>query len=270
MLTAARPAQDRSAHWYTVEGKPLHEVPKAKGGGVRSTTLADARKMGLLPSVSSVLKDVLTKGEGLINWRIEQAILAVTTAPPLEGESLEDRIKRVLPEMDVERKMAAEKGTAIHDCMEKLLSEKDCEIPANCQVEVTAALNFMVKYMEDNQLHPIACEEVLVGNGYAGTVDLVLHGDKDGDRWVVLDFKTSKSGFKAADHAIQLGAYAAAWHKRVAPAEVGSIRTGNVYISTGEPGLVELVEYDDWFRDYEAFDHLCAVWRYLKRYDPCA
>jgi len=44
-----------SGHWYTVDGKAAHTQPtKTKGAKpIRSTTLADAKRLGLLPSVSA-------------------------------------------------------------------------------------------------------------------------------------------------------------------------------------------------------------------------
>ena len=43
-------------HWYTQDGKPMHWVDKADGKGTRNTTLRDARKLNLLPSVTNILK----------------------------------------------------------------------------------------------------------------------------------------------------------------------------------------------------------------------
>ncbi len=37
----------KSQHWYDRDGKAVFEVPKAKGGGTRPTTIADARKLNL-------------------------------------------------------------------------------------------------------------------------------------------------------------------------------------------------------------------------------
>ena len=35
----------KSQHWYDRDGKAVFEVPKAKGDGMRATTIADARKL---------------------------------------------------------------------------------------------------------------------------------------------------------------------------------------------------------------------------------
>ena len=73
-----------SAHWYQRDGVPLHTVLSAKGEP-RPTTLRDARKLGLLPSVTNIL-GVIAK-PGLTSWLQEQAVLAALTLPRIEGES---------------------------------------------------------------------------------------------------------------------------------------------------------------------------------------
>ena len=71
-ITAARVATLESSHWYdSATGEPRHEIPKAKGDGMRKPTIADARKLKLLPSVTSILK-VIDK-PALTTWKIEQA-----------------------------------------------------------------------------------------------------------------------------------------------------------------------------------------------------
>jgi len=62
----------KSMHWYDRDGKAVFEVPKAKGDGMRATTIADARKLNLYPSVTTVLS-VIAKPAGLLQpaagWR---------------------------------------------------------------------------------------------------------------------------------------------------------------------------------------------------------
>jgi hypothetical protein len=55
-----------NAHWYRRDGEPLHSVPSAKGEP-RPTTLRDARKLGLLPSVTNVL-GVINMGQFLARY----------------------------------------------------------------------------------------------------------------------------------------------------------------------------------------------------------
>ena len=76
----------------------MHSVPSAKGTSqsatMRPTTLRDARKLGLLPSVTNVL-GVINKPE-LVEWKMTQAVLAALTLPRLEGEGEDAFAKRVV------------------------------------------------------------------------------------------------------------------------------------------------------------------------------
>ena len=67
-----------AAHWYQRDGQPLHTVLSAKGEP-RPTTLRDARKLDLLPSVTNIL-GVIAKPE-LTAWLQEQAVMAALTLP---------------------------------------------------------------------------------------------------------------------------------------------------------------------------------------------
>ena len=54
-------------HWYTVTGKACHTQPKTKGDGERSTTLRDARKLKLKPSVTTILGATVSPGLVTVN-----------------------------------------------------------------------------------------------------------------------------------------------------------------------------------------------------------
>ena len=73
-----------SAHWYQRDGVACHTVPSLKGEP-RPTTLRDARKLGLLPSVTNIL-GVIAKPE-LTAWLQEQAVMAALTLPRIAGET---------------------------------------------------------------------------------------------------------------------------------------------------------------------------------------
>ena len=82
-------------------------------------TLADARKLNLLPSVTTVLR-ILDK-PALNEWKIEQGVLAVMTTPQLPGEEMDAFIHRVLhveKVQDQEGKKARDRGTDIHAALE--------------------------------------------------------------------------------------------------------------------------------------------------------
>ena len=100
-----------SGHWYHRDGTPCYEI-EGKGGKMRPTTLRDARKLGLVPSVTSIIR--LAAAPGLVNWQIEQAILASLTLPRVDGETDEQFIARVRKDAAEQALKARERGTQIH------------------------------------------------------------------------------------------------------------------------------------------------------------
>src|SRR5512137_708288 len=99
------------AHWYQRNGVPLHTVPSAKGEP-RPTTLRDARKLGLYPSVTNIL-GVIAKPE-LDSWKQEHAVLSALTLPREPGESEDAFAKRVVRDALATRDSAADFGTGFH------------------------------------------------------------------------------------------------------------------------------------------------------------
>src|SRR2546426_12684400 len=75
-----------ASYWYLRDGRPFHEIAKKDGSGNRPVTLADARKVLAVPSVTNVL-GVLAK-PSLEAWKIEQGILSALTLPRQHGEEL--------------------------------------------------------------------------------------------------------------------------------------------------------------------------------------
>ena len=81
---------------------------------MRKTTLADARKLGLVPSVTTILK--VLAAPALESWKIEQACLALLTSPRQADERDDAFVKRILQTdrvQDQEAAAAAERGTEI-------------------------------------------------------------------------------------------------------------------------------------------------------------
>src|SRR4051812_25248796 len=106
-----------STHWYRRDGQPCYQVPRAKGDGMRDTTLADARKLDLVPSVSLILK--CAAAPGLENWKLRKMLEAALTLPRHEGESLDDFSERVISDSQEQGKKAAERGTDLHAAIEQ-------------------------------------------------------------------------------------------------------------------------------------------------------
>lgn len=264
--TAARTTNPEGGHWYTVDGQPAYEVA-AKSGEMRPTTLRDARKLNLLPSVTTILK-ILHK-QGLQDWLIEQAVLAALTTPRLDGEELDAFVNRVLHTervQDQESQRAKDRGTEIHNGIETVL--QGGQIAAELEPWVMPVTSYLM-----SRGTVVATEKILVGDGYAGRVDLIQNIGTDTWIW---DFKTTKKlpkSDKAWDeHVLQLGAYAAA-HDRGVKWNHRNIRTGNIYISTLEPGEFAVCEHDPetlhWGDVYwKGFKPILEFWQWSNRYKP--
>ena len=99
-----------SGHWYTKEGTPAYTTIGKTGE--QPTTLRDARKLGLLPSVTTIIGQ-LSKA-GLNTWLQQQVLLAALTLPRLPDEPESEWLSRVMQDSKATGREAAERGTAIH------------------------------------------------------------------------------------------------------------------------------------------------------------
>lgn len=259
-MTNARPYSAEGSHWYTTTGEPMYEI-QAKNGSMRNTTLADARKLNLLPSVTTILKSL--HKQALVDWLVEQAVLAVLTTPRLNGEGDDVFVQRVLHQervQDQESQAAKDRGTAIHKAMEdRFHGEKVAEDVWPWCVGAFGEIA--------SRGRVLAVESCVVGDGYAGKVDLI---QENGEIWIY-DWKTTKKlPTKGAwlEHVLQASAYAKAFAMR---GNTGNkrIRTANVYISTVEQGQFVVCEHGDWEPTYnDAFAPLLKVWQWMNDYRP--
>lgn len=268
MTTNARLQTAESSHFYTAQGDPLYEIPRADGKGMRKFTLADARKMDPkpLPSVTTILK-ILHK-QALVDWLIEQACLALMTTPRLPNEPDDAFVQRVLHTervQDQESQKARDRGTEIHAALEALFQGQ----PISDEIDpwVRPAFQAVCKYGE------LACtEKILVGAGYAGKCDLIQLAK---DCWWLWDWKSAKKlpdpakGGAWSEHRLQASAYANAWFNYLCsqPKGLEVIRTGNIYISTVECGKFVICEHAEWQQTYwYGFKPLVEHWRWSTGY----
>jgi hypothetical protein len=261
MTTTATIRTNNSCHWYFTDGRPCYELPKKDGSGMKVPTLADARKLNLLPGVTGILN--LLDKPALNDWKVTQGVLAVLTTPRLPGELDDAYVNRVLQVEKVqeqEGKTARDKGTDIHGALEAYFQGQS--VLDQWAPWVMPAAEALLK-----RGSRVTTEKILVGHGYAGRTDLILDTLS---HWEIADYKTTKKlPEKGAwdEHVLQLAAYARAWETLTAKQVAKPIRTVNCYISTVDQGKFKIVENDpNWQEAYAAFAHLVAVWQYLKGY----
>lgn len=253
----------KSSHWYTREGEPMHRIMKADGSGDRSTTITDAKRLKLLPSVTGIL-GILAK-PALESWKMNQMALATLRTPKTENEAEDYWCKRVKDAAFEQVEDAADLGSEIHAALECATAGEPWD-SERFGVYVQPVLDFIAR----EGLCITGREKRLVNgvHGFAGQTDLLFTwgGGKPG----ILDYKTKKTkpGEKVGaydEHRLQLAAYAATEYGEAALPEVKAF---NVFVSSTEPGRVDHVQHGDLSRDWAAFKMLASIWRYSKGYDP--
>lgn len=249
------------SHWYDQKGRAAHTVI-AKNGLSRDTTLADARKQNLLPSVTTVIKQTLAAPE-LERWKVTQAIHSALTLPVIPGESLEDRVRRVRDDSEAQAKEAARQGSAVHDALCKYLHDQYVpdeheRFVEELQRQIDTGFGLML-----GPVKSIWSEKSLVGDGYAGTADWLIETSQG---LAVVDFKGQdvRNGRPAdrQSYWIQLAAYARA--TGLAINLVGTIvfdrKTGAMY-----PEFRTMAEIAD---EDRIWTNLLDTWQRVKGYKP--
>lgn len=190
---------ESTSRWYYPDGRPCHTVLK-KDGEPRKANLADARKLGLIPSVTTILK-VLAK-PGLEGWKISQAIVSALTLPRDPAEDLLAFAERVAKDSQEEGLSAAKKGTNIHRVLEILVQTGQTTPGGEIYQKP------LQDWMRNRRAFNPECEIVVVGDGYAGRMDLRF---RSGETVCYADFKTQdvKKGKPNIydEYAMQLSAY---------------------------------------------------------------
>ena len=95
-ILSAKPKRGSGGHWYTATGEPRHTMPLAKGDGERNTTLRDAKKHKLFPSVTGILG--LFAKPGLDRWKQDQLLRIAYDNPRKMDETFERFADRCLLE----------------------------------------------------------------------------------------------------------------------------------------------------------------------------
>jgi hypothetical protein len=248
-----------STHYYTIDGEPMYEVPNKTKGGMRPTTLRDARKLGLRPSVSEVMK--VKAKPGLERWKQRQIVESAATIPRIKNESADAFVKRVMEDAGKHAEQAAERGTRIHDAIESWAAGED--VPNDLLKYCWSAMDKMDDtFGELSWVHEKSFAHEL---GFGGKVDLhSRQGNLVGD-WKTKEFDEGTPAAKLAydEHVIQLAAY------RVG---LGMPRASvfNAFVSVTNPGLIVVKRWseEETRRGWEMFQACFELWKLDKKYDP--
>jgi hypothetical protein len=259
----------QESHWYSHNPEtgaitPCYETSYADPSkGMRRTTLADAKKRGLLVGISTIA-NMLPK-ENLINWRIEQGIMAALTLPRLPNESEDAFCKRVIEDSEAQSLKAREWGTEIHNAIENHLNGVQ-KLPDHLDPYLDGFRDWAAKNIED--IHAL---ELTVGDpalGIAGKLDIDCTLRAVGR--TVIDTKTQRIKDGKAKFwdtfPIQLSAYA---HGRERELPGVKLNICSLIINSAEPGPVHVNLWLGGRQQYwEVFQHCLALWRYTTNYNP--
>ena len=247
-----------SQHWYDRDGNPVYEVMRADNSGMRSATLADARKMNLVPGFTSI-KDCAARPQ-LESWKQKKAILSALTATRRNSETDEELIKRVLYESQEQSRKAAEKGIILHSVIGDIVSNARVVSASDEQfaLEIAASLENVeftcgkISWQAERSFaHPI---------GFGGKIDLIGIG------WLIdiktKEFDNSTKRLAWDEHCMQLAAYRHGIN-------VPLLRCANLFISTSIPGLVRMHVWEETelSRGWQMFSALLSYWKAKTGYD---
>jgi len=122
MLVKSEHSSD-AGHWYHADtGEPAYTITKSDGTGIRNTTLRDARKLNLVPSVTTILGQIAKPG--LQTWLNQQILLSALTLPRNENEPEPAWLERVLFDSKEAGRKAAERGNTIHAIIETYFEDE--------------------------------------------------------------------------------------------------------------------------------------------------
>lgn len=246
-----------ASHWYSPDGKACHWQEKKDGSGTTPTTLAHAKRLGLYPSVTTILK-ALAK-PALTEWLCRNAATAALTTPRIDGEALDAFLERILrKDATDESEKAKDLGTRIHAVIEEWLNG----FPVT-DFALTPHVDAVMSVIKPLG-RVVWTERILIGDGYAGKADALFESE---EAITLTDFKTAgKVPDKVyPEHKLQLSAYV----QTLGNTGNKRIRTAICYISTKEPGLVKLIYHDAWQETYEmGFKPLFGTWKWMNNYYP--
>lgn len=248
------------AHYYSRDGRPTHTL-QGKNGLQRETTLKDARRLLLVPSVSEVLSVIARPG--LEAWKSEQIMMAALTLPKLHGEDEATYLARIRQDSRRQAQEAANEGTRIHASVEKFYLGKS--IPPEHWPQVEAATNAVRTLFPD--VHDWQPERTFAHLlGFGGCCD--LHSPSTG---TVVDFKTTDKD-RASDKRLAYDQYyqLAAYQVGLGLHEChGHSVCANVFISRTEPGIAftHVWQTYDIERGWNVFKAALALWKELKSYN---
>ena len=274
MFLAATPSPKREVngdggHWYEPNGAPCHTV-NGKDGTARNTTLRDARKLGLYPSVTAITK--IVANPSLDRWKQMQILTACANLPIVEGDSVDAYEARIRQAAEKKMMDARVFGSLFHSAIDELNVTGYLDSKYD---EIKPFVKHYIEWTRDNQVSFVNTEFVCVNKklGYAGQVDglAIVNG-----KLTLLDYKTQDVKRNAkGEHkpnyydswAWQLAAYSKAeWPNK--PKRIQQVMS--VVLCSQEPcyPIVKVWTREELARAWKVFKASCHIWQATKKFDP--
>lgn len=243
-----------SNHWYTQDAEPLHQIMKKDNSGYRTTTVSDARKMNLFPSVTTVLK-ILDK-PSLFKYYMNNALEAASMLSRLPEETIEDYSKRIMEQASTESKKAKETGTAFHQALEGYI--KTGEFLTESQ-QASQIFVYNQNYIDSLNLKG-NIEKTFVNYGYAGTIDFIGEATINGERNnYIIDFKTTSS-VASKDSVYDEYIYQLAAYKKLAGVDYKCVNI--IFSTSSEKNIFTCTHSDsDIQTGIEIFEHALQIFK---------
>ncbi len=256
------------AHYYDTTGRPRHKVlnkvqTKEQGKDVfRNTTVADARKLNLFPSVTGILN--LGEQSWVVRYKrwLWQQVIGDLSRGKIEPPAT--YWKRIVNEWKKRDKAPMLLGSKVHDEIERTILGCQDGNGSTDSVVCDCVASFM-EWGAGNLMKVITSEQTFCSPewGFGGTVDL-QYTDKDGNDCII-DYKTKRTTAGVAimqglEQKRQLVAYGLGLGKirierdqsfsGMLALSFGEYKftindspiLGNLYLSTTEPGRWEWIQ----------------------------
>jgi len=155
--------------WIDPEtGQEVTEIAKLNGKGVTTRiSVKRALGMGLIRSVTSKISDVLGDSYGLVDWKLNQSILAASEHPKEDNEAPDDyaaRIKAIAREYTL---ALADRGSDLHGMLNRFIDNGIIpDDPAG-----TPLCEEFGRFLEFAEIEEASSEKVLMTAEDCGTPD---------------------------------------------------------------------------------------------------
>jgi len=223
-------------------------------GKERNTTLADARKLSLVPSVTGIIG--VSAKPGLEEWKIKEGIKSAMVLNIESDETIDEYVRRCREHSKLIGQKSAERGSEIHyEIEEGFVSGKESE-------SYLAIFDWLDTHYPLETW--IAEDSFCAKEGYGGKIDLYS------ETGIFIDFKT-KDDLSGKDpkrlvydeHGMQLSTY-------VQGCGFDKAERISIFVDREDTSLIACHVWDEetHSKHKDMFNALLTYWKLTKNYDP--